>query len=165
MTPPFCVGCTALPERLWIEARRDKKPNFRTLAKAQAALAIAILSYMPLRPQNLATLEFDTHLFLREGARAISTLELPAHEVKNGMEAAYDIPPRVAKLLVEYRDRFAPKVIGHRPTRLFVNIDGTPKNQATVASLVISFVRKRAGIVLTPHQFRHLSAKVMLDAG
>jgi integrase len=154
-----------LPERLWIEARRDKKPNFRTLAKAQAALAIAILSYMPLRPQNLATLEFDTHLFLREGARAISTLELPAHEVKNAMEAAYDIPPRVAKLLVEYRDRFAPKVIGHRPTRLFVNIDGTPKNQATVASLVISFVRKRAGIVLTPHQFRHLSAKVMLDAG
>jgi integrase len=154
-----------LPERLWIEARRDKKPNFRTLAKAQAALAIAILSYMPLRPQNLATLEFDTHLFLREGGRAISTLELPAHEVKNAMEAAYDIPPRVAKLLVEYRDRFAPKVIGHRPTRLFVNIDGTPKNQATVASLVISFVRKRAGIVLTPHQFRHLCAKVMIDDG
>jgi integrase len=155
----------SLPERIWTEARREKKPNFRTLAKAQAALAIAILSYMPLRPQNLATLEFDTHLFLREGAHAISTLELPAHEVKNAMEAAYDIPPRVAKLLVEYRDRFAPKVIGHRPTRLFVNIDGTPKNQATVASLVISFVRKRAGIVLTPHQFRHLSAKVMLDAG
>jgi integrase len=154
-----------LPERLWIEARRDKKPNFRTLAKAQAALAIAILSYMPLRPQNLATLEFDTHVFLREGGRAISTLELPAHEVKNAMEAAYDIPPRVAKLLVEYRDRFAPKVIGHRPTRLFVNIDGTPKNQATVASLVISFVRKRAGIVLTPHQFRHLCAKVMIDDG
>jgi integrase len=154
-----------LPERLWIEARREKKPNFRTLAKAQAALAVAILSYAPLRSQNLTTLEFDTHLFLREGARAISTLELPAHEVKNAMEAAYDIPPRVAKLLVEYRDRFAPKVIGHRPTRLFVNIDGTPKNQATVASLVISFVRKRAGIVLTPHQFRHLSAKVMLDAG
>ena len=46
-----------------------------------------------------------------------------------------------------------------------MNIDGTPKNQATVASLVISFVRKRAGIVLTPHQFRHLSAKVMRDAG
>jgi hypothetical protein len=38
----------SLPERLWIEARREKKPHFRTLAKAQAALAIAILSYMPL---------------------------------------------------------------------------------------------------------------------
>src|SRR5262249_36547021 len=83
-----------LPERLWTEARGDKKPNFRTLAKAQAALAVAILSYIPLRPQNLTALEFDTHLFLREGARAISTLELPAHEVKNAMEAAYDVPPR-----------------------------------------------------------------------
>ena len=83
----------SLPERLWIEARREKKPNFRTLAKAQAALAIAILRYMPLRPQNLAALAFDTHLFMREGARAISTLELPAHEVKNGMELAFDIPP------------------------------------------------------------------------
>ena len=84
----------SLPERLWIEARRDSKPNFRTLAKAQAALAIAILSYMPLRLQNLAALEFDTHLFVREGARAISTLELPAGEVKNGTELAFDIPPR-----------------------------------------------------------------------
>ena len=99
----------ALPERLWVEARRDKKPNFRTLAKAQAALAIAILCYMPLRLQNLAALEFDTHLFMREGPRAISTLELPAGEVKNGTELAFDIPPNVAKMLIEYRDRFAPK--------------------------------------------------------
>ena len=100
---------------------------------------------MPLRPQNLAALAFDTHLFLREGARAISTLELPAHEVKNRMELAFDIPPRVAKMLIEYRDRFAPKIIGHRPTRLFVNVDGTPKNQATVASLVISLSAQTRG--------------------
>ncbi len=153
----------SLPERLWIEARRDKKPNFRTLAKAQAALAIAILCYMPLRPQNLTALEFDTHLFMRDGARAISTLELPASEVKNRTEAGFDIHPAVAKMLIEYRDRFAPKVIGRRPTRLFVNADGTPKNQATVACLIMTYLRRRAGIVLTPHQFRHLSAKVVLD--
>ena len=163
MIPPFCAACTRLPERLWAEVRRDSKPNLRTLAKAQAALAVAILSYAPLRPQNLTALAFDTHLFLREGARAISTLEVPAHEVKNRMELAYDIPPRVAKMLLEYRDRIAPKIIGHRPTRLFVNVDGTPKNQASVASLVITYLRKRAGIVLTPHQFRHLSAKRVLD--
>lgn len=154
----------SLPERLWVEARRDSKLNFRTLAKAQAALAIAILCYMPLRLQNLAALAFGTHLFMREGARAISTLELPASEVKNGTELAFDIPPAVVKMLIEYRDRFAPKIIGHRPTRLFVNVDGSPKNQATVAGLIISYLRRRAGIVLTPHQFRHLSAKVVLDA-
>jgi integrase len=67
-------------------------------------------------------------------------------------------------MLIEYRDRLAPKVIGHRPTRLFVNVDGTPKSQATVAWLITTCLQKRAGIALTPHQFRHLSAKVMLDA-
>lgn len=153
----------SLPERLWAEVKRDSQSNFRTLAKAQTALATAILCYMPLRLQNLTTLAFDTHLFMREQARAISTLEVPAHEVKNGTELAYDIPPHIAKMLVEYRDRVAPKVIGHRPTRLFVNVDGTPKNQATLARLVIFWLRRRAGIVLTPHQFRHLSAKVVLD--
>jgi integrase len=154
----------SLPERLWTEVKREVKPNLRILAKAQAALGVAILSYAPLRPQNLIALAFDTHLFLRQGAGAISTLEVPAHEVKNRRELAYDIPPQVAKMLIEYRDRVAPKIIGHRPTRLFVNIDGTPKNQATVASLVINYLRKRAGIVITPHQFRHLSARVVLDA-
>lgn len=153
----------SLPERLWLEVKRNSKYNRLTLAKAQAALAIAVLCYIPLRLQNLTNLEFDTHVFLREGARATSTLEVPAHEVKNDRELAFEIPPGVAKLLIEYRDRLAPKIIGHRPRRLFVNIDGSPKNAASVAALVINYLARRAGIVLTPHQFRHLSAKVVLD--
>jgi integrase len=152
-----------LPKRLWAEVKAGK-PNFRTLAKAQAALAVAILSYMPLRPQNLAALAFDVHLFLRAEARATSTLELPAGEVKNREPLAFDIPLHVTKMLIEYRERIAPKVIGHRPDRLFVNVDGTPKSQATVAWLITTYLEKKAGIVLTGHQFRHLSAKVVLDA-
>ncbi len=151
-----------LPGRLWREVRNGK-PNHYTLAKAQAALAVAILSYMPVRRQNLTALAFDVHLFLREGPRSISTLELSAGEVKNRTELAFDIPSDIAKMLIEYRNRIAPKIIGHRPERLFVNADGTPKHQATVAWLIKTYLRKRAGIVLTAHQFRHLSAKVVLD--
>jgi integrase len=153
-----------LPDRLWFEVRRDQRPNFRTLSKAQTALAIAILSYMPLRLQNLTALAFGTHLFMQEGPGAISTLELSAAEMKNRLELGFDIPPGVAKMLIEYRDRIAPKIIGHRPTRLFVTVKGTPKSQATVAYLITSCLQRRAGIILTPHQFRHLSAKVVLDA-
>jgi integrase len=153
-----------LPTRLWAEVKRDKKANRLTLAKAQAALAIAILAYAPIRLQNLTALTFDVHLFMHDGAGAISTLELPASEVKNRREMAFDIPTDVAKMIIEYRDRIAPKVIGRRPTRLFVNIDGTPKGQEAVAGLITTYLRKLAGIVLTPHQFRHLCAKVLLDA-
>jgi integrase len=152
------------PIRLWAEVRRDAKPDFRTLAKAQAALAVAILSYMPMRLQNLATLAFDVHLFMSESSRATSSLELPASEVKNRTESAFDIPPVVAKMLIEYRNHIAPKVIGRRPDRLFVNADVTPKNQWSVAWLIRTYLKRRLGIVFSAHQFRHLSAKVALLA-
>ena len=100
-----------LPERLWAEVKREENPNFRTLAKAQAALGIVILSYMPVRPGNLSKLAFDVHLFMKEGPGAISSLELSAAEVKNQETAlAFDIPPHVARMLIEYRNRIAPKV-------------------------------------------------------
>jgi integrase len=153
-----------LPEQLWSEVKRDSKPSFRTLAKAHAALAIAVLTYIPLRVQNLSDLAFDTHLFLRAGTGAISTLELSNGEVKNKRDLAFDIPHAVAKMLLEYRDRIAPRIIGHRPARLFVKVDGTPKGQRSVALLIASYAKRRAGIVVSPHQFRHLSAKVLLDA-
>jgi len=152
------------PIRLWAEVKRDARPNFRTLVKAQAALAVAILSYMPMRLQNLATLAFDVHLFMSESSRATSSLELPASEVKNRSESAFDIPPVVAKMLIEYRNHIAPKVIGRRPDRLFVNADGTPKNQWSVAWLIRTYLKRRLGIVFSAHQFRHLSAKVALLA-
>jgi integrase len=156
----------ALPAQLWKEVKNEshQKPNFRVLAKAQAALGIGLPTYMPVRPQNVWELEFDTHIFLRSGPGATSTLELDAEEVKNGNATGFDIPQHLAKMLMEYRDHIAPKHIGHRPKRLFVLPDGTPKAQATVAYLICTYARTRAGISLTPHQFRHLGAKIMLDA-
>jgi integrase len=152
------------PSRLWAEVKREAKPNVKTLVKAQAAIAIGILCYMPIRLHNLAMLTFDVDLFLREGSRATSSLELSASKVKNRTELAFDIPPEVARMLIEYRNRIAPKVIGHRPDKLFIKADGTPKNQSAVAWLIRTYLKRRVGIELSSHQFRHLSAKVMLDA-
>src|ERR1019366_8474426 len=52
----------------------------------------------------------------------------------------------------------------HRSERLFVNVNRAPKTQWTVAWLIRTYLRKRAGIVLSSHQFRHLAARVVLDA-
>jgi len=153
----------ALPAKLWSKVRRDDKPNFRTLAMAQAALALEILFYLPIRLQNLISLTFDVHLFLHGGPGAISTLEIPAHEVKNKRPIEFDIPPHIARMLIEYRDHIAPKIIGQKPDRLFVNPDGTPKTSQTLAWLIRRICRKHAGIEVSPHKFRHLAAKVVLD--
>jgi integrase len=134
------------------------------LAKAQAALGIGLLPYMPIRSENLWELEFDKHIFLKSGPGAVSTLELSADEVKNETPIGFDIPAHLVKMLVEYREHIAPAHIGHRPTRLLVHPDGTPKAQSTIAYLIKTYAENRAGITLTPHQFRHLVAKIILDA-
>jgi integrase len=151
-----------LPEQLWAEVKRERSPSYRTLAKAQAALAIGILTYMPIRLQNLLELEFEKHLFVRTERGARSTLELPSSEVKNGIDLAFEIPPHVVKMMVEYRDHVMPKITGGKRTRLFVNVDGTPKAEKSFGALISNYAR-RAGVTLTPHQTRHLSAKVLLD--
>jgi integrase len=71
--------------------------------------------------------------------------------------------PIFVKMLVEYRDRLMPKIIGEIPTRLFVKVDGTPKGKNGLGVLITRYARRRAGVTLTPHQTRHLSAKVLLD--
>ena len=145
------------------KSKRDSKPNGQTLVKAQAAIAVAILCYMPIRLQNLAALGFNEHLFLKDGPGASSSLELSAAEVKNRTELGFDIPQHLAKMLIDYRNRIAPKVIGKRPDPLFVKADGAPKNQGAVAWAIRKYLKRRTGIALSPHQFRHLSAKVILD--
>ena len=155
-----------LPEQLWKEVKNEtrQKPNFRTLAKAQAALAIGLPIFMPIRPENVWELEFDKHIFLKNGPGAVSSLELDAGEVKNENPVTFDIPPHLVKMLTEYREQIAPVHLGHRPRRIFVDIKGKPKAQATVAYLIATYAKRRAGITLTPHQFRHLAARVILDA-
>jgi len=155
-----------VPEKLWKEVKNEtkQKPNFRTLAKAQAALGIGLPLYMPIRSENLWELEFDKHIFLKSGPGAVSTLEVSADEVKNETPISFEIPDHLVKMLVEYRDRIAPAHIGHRPVRLFVHPDGTPKAQSTVAYLIRTYAKNRAGITLTPHQFRHLAANIILEA-
>jgi integrase len=149
--------------RLWAEVKRQDQPNGQTLVKAQVAISVAILCCMPIRLQNLAALTFDKHLFLKAGPGAISSLELAAAEVKNKVELAFDIPRPLAKMLIDYRNRIAPKVIGRRPDQLFIRADGVPKNQWTVAWAIRKYLKRRTGIALSPHQFRHLSVKVILD--
>lgn len=161
--PRVLLRLVQLPDRLWSEVKQEKNPTYRTLAKAHAALAIAILTYIPISLENLQALEFETHLFIRTERGAISTLELSGSEVKNDIDIAFDIPPRVVQMLLDYRERLAPKIIGHRPKMLFVNIDGNSKIGQGLSMLITSYAKRRAGIALTAHEFRHLSAKIILD--
>jgi integrase len=153
-----------LPGRLWTAVKRYSKPDYRTILKAQAALAVGILCYMPIRSKNLWALKFQRHIFLHFGRDAISSLELPEGETKNKDGLAFDIPEHLVKMLAQYRDRLVPKVFGRRFDVLFMKQDGSQKNQWSVARLIRLTIKKDAGLQLSPHQFRHLAALIGLEA-
>ena len=52
---------------------------------------------------------------------------------------------------------------GRRPDEVFLTWRGKPRTQAAIADAIENAVLKYAGVKLTPHQFRHLAAKIILD--
>jgi hypothetical protein len=116
--------------------KRERSPTYRTLAKAQAALAIGILIYMPIRLQNLVTLEFERHLFIRTGRGGQIHTGIVEWRGQEQHRPSVRDSPQIVRMLVEYRERTAPKIIGERPARLFVNVDGTPKVKQSLGVLI-----------------------------
>ncbi|MER8601015.1 tyrosine-type recombinase/integrase [Mesorhizobium sp. M1339] len=149
------------PDKIWHEIQRGCKRGRLRLAEAQAALALSVLMYMPIRLGNLTSLAFDEHLFLRQDGT--STLLITAAETKTKEDVEFDIPPAVATRLIEYRDVIAPAVIGRKPKYLFSNVDGSVKGFAGVRYLVQRYLKLYVGIHMNPHAFRHLAAKLILD--
>lgn len=149
------------PDRIWEEVLATERHTAWTLAKAQAALSLHILMYMPVRLGNLTDLKFGEHLVLRESEP--STLRLSEDETKTGAAVEFNIPEVLAARLRHYRDEIAAPLLGKRPDFLFSNADSTGKGFAAVRGLIQRYSKQYIGVHMNPHVFRHLAAKFILD--
>ncbi len=150
-----------LPNRLWHAARRAQ--SHRSFVDLQTALAIDILVHVPLRMGNLSAIKFDTHLHWPQGPRKPALITFGAQETKNSARLKFELPAFLADRLQVYRNEIAPEVIGSKPNTLFVTHEGKPRSQATIAIAIYKTILRHLGVKLTPHQFRHLCAKRILD--
>jgi integrase len=85
-------------------------------------------------------------------------------EIKNEIELEFEIPKVLADRFQVYRNEIAPAVTGARPDAVFVTWAGRPRTQAAITVAIEKTVLRLLGVKLTPHQFRHLFAKIHLDA-
>jgi integrase len=152
-----------LPDRLWTAARRRLPTSRRAFIDLQTALAIDLLIHAPPRPQNLASLNFQTHLHWPQGRRQPALVTFRADETKNHTRLEFEIPTVLAERLQVFRNEIAPAVIGERPDAVFVSFSGRPRKQDTIMRTIMKTIRRYLGVKLTPHQFRHLAAKIILD--
>jgi integrase len=151
-----------LPWKLWRRALR-RPSSVRQLADGQAAIAIALLTYAPLRIANAGALAFGTTLFLPKTDREETLIELPAHLTKTRQPYSITLPPAMTAMLRLYRDRMLEPLLKARPVHLFDNGTGTPKDRRTISWLIQRTTARHLGITISAHQFRHIAAKLMLD--
>jgi integrase len=85
-------------------------------------------------------------------------------ETKNDIQLEFEIPKVLADRHQVYRNEIAPAVTGRRPDAVFVTSAGRPRTQAAITVAIETTVLRSLGVKLTPHQFRHLAAKINLDA-
>jgi integrase len=113
--------------------------------------------------KNMAALSFDEQIQWPHGQGKPAVILVKSEETKNNVPLEFELPLELSDRLVAYRNRIAPAVIGKRPDAVFVTWRGTPRTQAAISVSIEKTVLKYVGVRLTPHQFRHLAAKIMLD--
>jgi integrase len=114
--------------------------------------------------ENLAALNFERNLHWPQGPGKPALIVFGVDETKNDIQLEYEIPAKLAERLQHYRDEIAPKITGSRPDAVFVSWTGKPRTQSAVTVAIEKAVLRHVGVKLTPHQFRHLVAKINLDA-
>ena len=159
--PRLVSALARLPDRLWRAARRAHAP--RSIVDLQTALGLDILLHAPVRMGNLTAIDFAVHLYWPQGPRRPALITFRRQETKNAVDLKFELPAYLSDRLQAYRNEIAPAVLGGKPARLFITLKGRPRSQAAVAIAIRKAILRHLGVTMTPHQFRHLCAKIILD--
>ena len=149
----------ALPRRLLSEADRRGGDHRGEAVKVALGLAIGIELVIPLRADNLGGLRLDRHIH-RAGKSVI--LSIPAEETKNGNAIEAELPPWLVRLMDRYLEEYRPRLVTALCPWLFPGENGERRSSGFGVQISV-LIAKEIGVTMTPHQFRHLAAKLYLD--
>ena len=157
----------ALPLRLWDKALNARKnaPSSRKSKEAQlmiqTAVAIEILIFAPIRIGNLQHLRLDEHITW-QGKRM--HIHIPKGQVKNDQTLNFLLPETASKRIKTYIMEWRRLFTDMANPYLFPGRKMNPKDDTSLRRQIQKAIWNETGIKLTPHQFRHAAAKILLDA-
>ncbi|ANK82138.1 MAG: hypothetical protein TEF_16080 [Rhizobiales bacterium NRL2] len=150
-----------LPAQLLKEASKPGLRDHRRALLLQAAVAIEILLYAPLRIGNLSALSLERHIrFVTTRRQRCTTISIPAHEVKNGKDLNHELSPESTKLLKLYLDEARPVLLQEPSDYLFPAQNGGPRVAASLSNLIKTTIREFTGMVIHAHLFRSIAGKI-----
>jgi integrase len=154
----------SLPNALMRQARADQAhAPVKAAVTAQLAVAIAILSFAPVRLTNLVSIELDENLIKPGGPNSPFWLVFPHYDVKNRVNLEFELDEARTKLIDEYIHEFRPVLLrGSNAAWLFPGVAGQPKTANMFSTQITERIQKVTGLRITVHQFRHASAAIYL---
>ena len=161
--PQTAVALVQLPAKLMALADREQRP-LRAARLAQTAVAIEILLMAPIRITNLSTLDIERHLIRPSRSKAGLHLVIEGEEVKNDEPLEYPLPPGSVELIERYLGQFHPALAPAGSTALFPGGSQGCKHGNTLRQQISEAVFAHTGMRVNPHLFRHIAAKLFLDA-
>jgi integrase/recombinase XerD len=125
-------------------------------------LMLAMLTLVPLRRRNFATLSLDRHLRIVVQPWLV---EIPAAEAKGRKPITKPIPPALHSHLRFYLEQVRPMLLkGNRSDRLWITNRHGPMTPHSLFVAMTNFTREVFGTPIGPHKFRHIGATSILLA-
>jgi len=154
----------SLPHSLMRQARADQAhAPVKAAVTAQLAVAIAILSFAPVRLDNLVSIELGKNLIKPGGPDSPFWLIFPHYDVKNRVNLEFTFDEGLTRLIDEYVHEFRPTLVrGSNAAWLFPGVAGEPKTANMFSTQITERIQKATGIRMTVHQFRHACAAIYL---
>jgi hypothetical protein len=152
----------SLPNVL-MEQARSLKDHATIRAGISAQLAVAILTFAPVRLSNLAKIELEQNLIKPGGLNTPYWLVFPHYDVKNRVELNFQFDQPLTDLIDEYVQEFRPALLrGANAPWLFPGEAGQLKHPLLFGKQITGRIQKAIGLRITPHQFRHAAAAIYL---
>ncbi len=154
----------SLPNILMRQARlaKDHAP-IKAAVLAQLAVAVAILTFAPVRLSNLVSIELGQNLIEPGGLNTPYWLVFPHYDVKNRVDLNFKFDQPLTDLIDEYIHEFRPALLrGANASWLFPGENGVSKHSLLFSKQITDRIQKVIGLRLTVHQFRHAAAAIYL---
>jgi integrase len=152
-----------LPRRLAEEIRGRDRGGVSEALSMQNAVALAVLLVAPIRVKNLTSINMEYHIS-RSRPGGMVHLVIPAHEVKNGVDLEFELPPDVVAILDRYIEKYRPRLVNGPSPWLFPAKSGGAKPPGAFGVQLSKAVKKATGLIVNVHLFRHLAAQLILEA-
>jgi integrase len=135
----------------------------KAAVRAQMAVAIGILNIAPIRRGNLGTIRIGENLIRTGGPQTPYRLVFPDYDVKNRVKLDFPLDPELTALIDDYLFNYRPALVGRADNIwLFPGAGANHKLLKILSDQIASVIEKAIGLRLTTHQFRHLSAAIIL---